>query len=306
MNLGKISLGLMVIFTGVFILLGNLGILTFNWSAVVYFWPVFIILAGINLLLPKKMEGQILSVMATVIVLLFFAYQGLKHVDNAWIRSEKKEIVLDNEELSLLSQEYNADIAYAELEISGGAVEYTLGGVSPKLIDIEAYSAGSRFSLSSKLLGDKVELDFTQKGSGKITQKGFKAENKAKIRLNKNPIWDIKLEIGAGAANFDLTSFKVRKLKIEGGVSSVKVKMGVPVDGLSTIDFEGGISSLDIEVPAQVGCIIYAESALSSLSFPGFTKQTDGSYQSDNYTGASKRIEVKLENGLSSIKVNRY
>ena len=42
--------------------------------------------------------------------------------------------------------------------------------------------------------------------------------------------------------------------------------MGVPAEGLSTIDFEGGISSLDIEVPAQVGCIIYVESALSSLS----------------------------------------
>ena len=97
-------------------------------------------------------------------------------------------------------------------------MEYTLGGVSPKLIDIEAYSPGSRFSLSS-ILGDKVELDFTQKGSGEITQKGLKAENKAKIRLNKNPIWDIKLEIGAGAANFDLTSFKIRNLKIEGGVS---------------------------------------------------------------------------------------
>ena len=117
MNLGKTSLGLVVVFIGVFILLDNLDILNFDWPAVVYFWPILIILVGINILLPKKMEGQILSIMATVIVLLFFAYQGLKHVDNAWIRSEKKEIALDNDELSLLSQEYNDDIDYAELKI---------------------------------------------------------------------------------------------------------------------------------------------------------------------------------------------
>ena len=107
-------------------------------------------------------------------------------------------------------------------------------------------------------------------------------------------------------ADFDLSAFKVRKLKIEGGVSSVKVKMGMPAEALSNVDFEGGVSSLDIQVPAEAGCIIFTESALSSLNFPGFTKQGDGSYQTDNYTNAPKKIEIKLENGLSSISVNRY
>ena len=74
MNLGKASLGLIVIFVGVFILLNNLGIVNFSWSAVIYFWPILIILAGINILLPKRIEGQLLSIMATIIVLLFFAY----------------------------------------------------------------------------------------------------------------------------------------------------------------------------------------------------------------------------------------
>lgn len=306
MNLGKVSFGLIVIFAGVFILLDNLDVLNFNWSAVIYFWPVLIILAGVNLLLPKRMEGQVLSIMATVIVLLFFAYQGLKSSGNIWMSMNRQESVVKKDELSLLSREYDKPINDAELSISGGAVEYTLAETTDKLIDIEGHSSISSFSLSSKVFGDQAKLDFTQKGNGEITSKGLKAENKANIRLNINPIWNIKLELGAGTAHLDLTPFKVRELTIKGGVSAIEVKMGMPAEEITKIDFEGGISTLDIEIPGQVGSIIYAESALSSLSFPGFSKQADGSYRSDNYEGASKKVEIKLENGLSSIKVKRY
>lgn len=309
MNLGKVSSGLIVIFAGVFILLGNLGIVNFSWSAVIYFWPVLIILAGINLLLPKRMEGQLLSIMATVVVLLFFAYQGLKPNNSSVFSSNFRdtENKVRSGELSILSEEYRSEIDYANLKITGGAVEYIIKETSSKLIDIEARSSRSSYLLSSgKPEGNTVSLKFSQKGSRKSGAKGLQAENSAKIRLNANPIWDIKLEIGAGKADFDLSSFKVRKLEIEGGASSVNVKMGMPAEALSKIDFEGGVSSLSIDVPAQAGCIIFTESALSSLDFSGFTKHADGSYQTDNYVDATKKIEIKLENGLSSISVHRY
>lgn len=306
MNLGKTSLGLVVVFIGVFILLDNLDILNFDWPAVVYFWPILIILVGINILLPKKMEGQILSIMATVFVLLFFAYQGLKTSGPEWNSIKSDEIATETNQLSLLSRDYDEKVDYAELNIEGGAVEYKISETTMKLIDIEASSSLSSFSLSSILTEGKAVLDFTQKGRQEIKRKRLKAENRATIRLNSSPIWDIKLEIGAGAADFDLKSFKIRNLEIDGGVSAIKIALGMPAEEVSKIDFEGGLSSLDIRIPEQAGCIIYVESALSSMKFPGFVKQENGTYLSDNYNDSSKRIEIKLENGLSSIKVSRY
>lgn len=306
MNLGKTSLGLVVVFTGIFILLDNLDILNFDWLAVVYFWPILIILIGINILLPKKIEGQILSIMATVIVLLFFAYQGLKTSGPQLSSAKGEEVSTENNQLSLLSRDYDEKVDYAELNIEGGAVEYKISETSTKLIDIEANSTLSSFSLSSILTDGKAILDFTQKSTEGIKRKRLKTGNKASIRLNPAPIWDIKLEIGAGAADFDLKPFKIRNVKIDGGVSAIKIIMGMPAEEISKIDFEGGVSSLDIRIPEQAGCIIYVESALSSLKFPGFIKQENGTYLSDNYTNSSKRIEIKLENGLSSIKVSRY
>lgn len=306
MDLGKTSSGLVVVFIGVFILLDNLGILNFDWWAVVYFWPVLIILIGVNILLPRKIEGQILSIMATVIVLLFFAYQGLKTSGTRWISTKNEEVSTEGNQLSLLSRDYDEKVDYAELNIEGGAVEYKISETSTKLIDIEASSSVSSFSLSSILTDGKAVLDFTQKGTQEIRRKRLKAENKASIRLNPAPIWDIKLKIGAGTADFDLKAFKIRNVEIEGGVSSINLTMGMPAEEISKVDFEGGVSSFDIRIPEQAGCIIHVESALSSLKFPGFVKQEDGTYLSDNYNNSSKRIEIKLENGLSSIIVSRY
>lgn len=304
MNLGKVSLGLVVLFTGVILLLENMDVLNFNWSSVIYFWPLLIILIGINILLPKRIEGQILSIMATIVVLIFFLFQGLKP-SSLFGDVEMKEINSSGQ-TSTFSHEYTNEIKIAHLTISGGAVKYEIAQVSNKLIDIEAHSLVNSFSLSTRVSEDKATLDFTQKGKGTLKQKGLKSENRATIRLNPNPIWDINLEIGAGAADFDLKAFKIRNLTIEGGVSSVKLVLGMPAENKSIIDFEGGVSSLDIKIPKEASCLIRSESALSSLKFPGFIKQEDGTYINENYTSTSKRFEITLENGLSSIKVSRY
>jgi hypothetical protein len=305
MNLGKTSLGLVIVFIGTFILLDNLDVISFNWLAVVYFWPVLVILIGINILLPRKMEGQILSIMATVIVLVFFAYQGLKS-GGKWNSSTKEKTETQGNLVSRLSRDYDQKVDYAELNISGGAVEYNISETTSKLIDIEASSSLSSFSLSSMIDDGKAVLGFKQKGTDGIIGNRLKSANKASVRLNSTPIWDIKLEIGAGKADLDLKSFKVRNLEIDGGVSAIKIALGMPAEEISKIDFEGGMSSLVIQLPKQVACIIYVESALSSLKFPGFIKQENGTYLSDNYNENLKRIEIKLENGLSSIEINRY
>lgn len=306
MNLGKTSLGLIVVFIGVFILLDNLDILHFDWLAVVYFWPLLVILSGINILLPKKMEGQILSIMATVIVLIFFAYQGMKTSEIKWNLTEERDITESNQ-LSQFSRDYDEKVPYAELNISGGVIGYKISETSNKLIDIEASSSLSSFALSSILTDGKAILDFTQKEAEGTKQKRLKTENnEAVIRLNSMPIWDINLKVGVGSADFDLKSFKIRNLEIDGGVSTIKIAVGIPAEKVSKIDFEGGMSSLDIRLPEQVACIIHVESALSSLKFPGFVKQEDGTYLSDNYNESLKRVEIRLKNGLSSIKVIRY
>src|SRR5699024_4177277 len=107
MNFGKISLGIITVFVGAVILLDNLNVISFDWLAIISLWPVIIILSGINTLLPKKMEGQILSIMATVVVVLLFAYQGLGSGLSFWKLKKEEEVSIESKNFSRLSRDYD-------------------------------------------------------------------------------------------------------------------------------------------------------------------------------------------------------
>ena len=132
-----------------------------------------------------------------------------------------------------------------------------------------------------------------------------KADNKATIKLNPNPMWDINIEMGAGTAKLNLTPFKIRNLHIKGGAASFKVKLGKPGQR-TNVSVETGVSEIEVSVPAAAACKINVESGLSSKDFKGFIKNDDGSFSTENYEGAPNPIVLNLKGGLSEFKVNRY
>jgi hypothetical protein len=125
------------------------------------------------------------------------------------------------------------------------------------------------------------------------------------MRLNDNPIWDIKVEMGAGEADFDLTSYKIRSLRFEGGAASFQAKLGSK-ESKTDVFVETGVASVEIDVPKSAGCRIVVDSGLSSKDFSGFTKQSDGTYKTDNYNTALNKININLKGGLSSFEVRKY
>jgi hypothetical protein len=72
------------------------------------------------------------------------------------------------------------------------------------------------------------------------------------------------------------------------------------------VTIETGVSNVEIDVPSESGCRIVVDSGLSSKDFIGFIKQSDGSYQTSNYSTAAKKIIISLQGGLSSFEVKKY
>lgn len=305
-GLGKFSFGLIVIFFGLMILLERLGVLDFSWSAALYYWPVLIILVGVNVALPANRWGRITSLGVTLVLLGFLAYQGI-YSEEKYSRSFSRiSPSLPQDSVSRLYADYTAEIQRSYLKISGGAISFELADTTDKLVDIHTYGIADSYGFSSSVNADRADLAFQQKKGASIKGRGLSSKNRAVFALNPSPVWEVDVELGAGAADLDLSAFKVKKVRIKGGVSSVDLKLGMPVDGHSQIDYEGGVSSLSISIPKAAGCRIEAESALSSLNFPGFDKQQDGVFISRGYQEATLFFEIRLENGLSSVQVHRY
>ncbi|MGV3761131.1 LiaI-LiaF-like domain-containing protein [Parapedobacter sp.] len=316
MNKEKLSWGLILLFVGGVLLLDNLDVIDFYWRSVFSMWPVILIIIGVNLLVPKKGIGNAISIVVTVAALAFLAFRGtFPPHGNWWMfdhndwKSERRISSPSREagELSngVFTHAYDNSITTANLHIKGGAVEYEIKGLTDELFHAEATSTIGGHQLETTTNGSNADLTFSMRDTKKGDWNMRDGENRAEIRLNRNPEWRISLDMGAGAAEFDLTPYKVASLSFNGGAASFEAKLGTPLEE-TIITAESGVASVEIEIPRAAACKIIIKSGLSSKDFPGFTKQADGSYTTEGYEGASNRFLINLKGGLSSFAVKRY
>jgi len=319
MDVRRISWGLIVLFVGLVLLFSNLGYINFNWSAIFSLWPVLLIIFGVSFILPDKAESKYIMALITVGVLVLFAYQGMRPraTDEGWIFNRNIEKKVNGNSSRSNNKEHfsrslNSETKYATLKIEGGAVVYRIGQSTNELFKAETSSNIGGFSLLQMEQGlgemkssESVTLDFKTQNQNDVKLNN-NIQNTASINLSAVPIWEISLEIGAGKADFDLTEYKMRKLDIESGVSSIKIKMGMPFENETQINFDGGLASFELAIPQGAACRIVSDSALSSQKFEGFIKQEDGSFITENYTSSEKKFAVHIDSGLSSFSVNRY
>ena len=303
MNKEKITWGLILLFTGVVLLLSNLRVIDFHWGAVIRLWPVLLIAAGVNLVVPRHRTGNMISVVTTVLALLFLTWQGMSPPGVAAGRVSGSKHV-GQPEAVVYSHPYDDDMEAAYLSIRGGAADYKIQGYTDDLVHAETHTNLGSYLLKTKRPNNReAHVSFTM---GKPDHRWQDMdENRALIRLNASPVWHISLDMGAGAAEFDLSPFRLATLNLKGGALSFEAKLGMPQQE-TVVNVDSGVASVEIAVPKAAACRIEANTGLSSKSFPGFTQQPDGSYTTEGWELAAKKIIIRLKGGLSSFVVKQY
>ena len=320
MKTEKVIWGLILIFIGAVFLLNNFGVINFYWGSIWRFWPLIFILIGANMLFSRLngSTGSILSVCLTLIALIFLGYQGTREPEHrmgrSWFFHRDN---WDNEytdtarhdanwtSSNTFTEVYSANTKRAELNIKGGATSYRLEDTTSNLFNAEVNRNYGNYTLE-KSTRDSIEvLNFRMRNKKQKWNMDDMDGNEVNIQLNSNPLWDINVEMGAGETNFDLTSYKIANLQLNGGAASFNVKLPEPVN-TTNVTVETGVAEVNIKVPEASACRITVDSGLSSKDFSGFTKQADGSYQTSNYNSSARKIQINLKGGLSSFEVSRY
>lgn len=299
--------GTLFISIGVLILLNNFSSFYLYWEDIWKFWPVILVLWGITILVKDKLFKGILAGASGLIlaVIIFTTFQSTAGIfsDNYW-NSRDFNISMDSSEnLQEFSEPYNADYKTAGLHFESGAGAFSIVDSSSDLLNATTAGADYTFSVEKDSGTNSVSLDLSMEDHRFNFYHG-KLKNKARISLNTNPVWDMDFEIGAAAADLDLSPYKAKNIKIEMGAASLKLKLGMLVDE-SQVKISGGASAIHIYVPENAGCDIESEVSLSSKHFKGFNKLSRGHYQTDNFDSAGKKIYLNIETGVSSITVTR-
>jgi len=312
MKTEKIVWGLILIFIGSIFLLENFNQIEFYWSSVWRFWPVIFILIGANMLLSRfgnKSAAPYIIGAITILTLGLIAYQGTRPDRGRGWMNFKYENNNDEDNDSSgantnFTETYDGS-KNARLNISGGATSFRLTDTTSNLFEASTMRQFGRFTLNKSVIDSIEVLNFKMRDGKQSWNLDKMENNKTLIQMNNIPEWDIKIEMGAGEAIFDLSNYKVKKLVFEGGAASFEAKLGSELP-LTEVAVETGVANVEIEVPESSGCRIVVDSGLSSKDFIGFIKQSDGTYETSNYGTAANKINISLKGGLSSFEVSKY
>jgi hypothetical protein len=328
MKLDRLIWGIILLFIGGVLLLENFGIINFYWRNVWSFWPVFLIIAGLNILFNKNnsQTGSIISIGVLVVALSFLFYKGQQVPErgNWWGHHFKKDIDVnidhndgDNDEdndddkdtsfnqLKLSEPFIDADnVKKTVLNISGGGISFNLDGETTALIDADIRKRHGNFSLKKLVTDSATVLTFSMNDRKSKWNFGDNG-NDVNFKLNKAATWDVLMKLGAGEANLDFAPYKIRTFRFDGGAAALDIKIGdlLPI---TDVVVKSGVADVKIKVPANSGCRIKTKTGLSAKDFDGFEKLSDGVYETSNYKASTKKIFINLDGGLSNFEVSRY
>jgi hypothetical protein len=72
------------------------------------------------------------------------------------------------------------------------------------------------------------------------------------------------------------------------------------------VEINAGASSVTLRIPKSARCRVHMDAVLSSEDLTGFTKKSNGYYESDNFNGKGNLINISVDAGMSSVTIERY
>lgn len=306
MSYRKIFWGLLLVLIGVLFILKNTGVLFFSWHNMWHLWPVILILWGISIIPVKDWIKLVLSLVTVVVT--FFAVQQYGPKDNHnWNFEWNDDKDRDNDDSNtvynnVMSEDYDSLTKYAELKLNIGVGTFNIKDTTNLLIEVKHDNDNANYSMTAKAEDSLTRIDLSLE-KGEFNNGNVR--NNVNMKLNSNPIWDLDLNVGAAEVNFDLSGFKTRNLKIQGGASDIDIKIGAALP-LTELKLEAGAASITIRVPESAGCEIISNTFMASKDFKGFTKIANQKYQTPNFATSTNKIMIDLQAGVARVDVIRY
>jgi hypothetical protein len=306
MSYRKIFWGLLLVMIGVLFILKNTGVLFFSWHTMWQLWPVILILWGISLIPVKDWIKLVLSLLTVLVT--FFAMQqyGPKDKHNWNFEWNDRNNNDDEESVTtynkVMSEDFDSLTKFANLKLNIGVGNFKIKDTTNLLIEVKHDNDNANYSMTAKTEDSLSIIDLSLE-KGEFNNGNIR--NNVVMKLNPNPIWDLDLNVGAAEVDFDLSGFKTRNLKIQGGASDIELKLGAALP-LTEVKLEAGAASITIRVPESAGCEIISNTFMASKDFSGFTKIGKQQYQTPNFATSTNKIKIDLQAGVASVNVERY
>ncbi len=328
---------IVLIAIGVVFLLHNLGLLpdfSLNWLAAMQLWPLLLILIGVNIVVRQapRPYGGMLSALVGLLAVGIFGYVLLFSEDNAMLsglgfRTSPTDV--QTEQISFAAN----DLQSADVELDFGAAGVNVSALedSANLIEGQVSYVGD-LTFNTSQSGSRASVFLSEDNAGlwwlNPTNWTTNGLEKWQIGLNSRVPLDLILDVGAGAAHFDLSELTLQLLNVDGGAGSMEMvlpdgeydvtvdvgagstRMTLAENGRQQIEIDGGAGSLTLYLPPNREARITVEDGAGSFNIDGsrFSQVSgrdddDGVWETAGYERASDVLDLTIDISAGSVTV---
>jgi len=292
--------GLILILMGLLILFVNLGIINYNFFLdLIAFFPFFLIAVGIEKIFTRS-RVQIISYLTSVLLFaggLYIAFTGsYGGMDTSFferssyrqdfdpsVKSISAKVKLDENDL-VIRDVSKSDLVYGRFKKYAWKprIKYTLTD------DKAEFSFINR---TRDLIGGIIDIDTEERGDWYLS---FARD----IPLNLECFGD------GSDIHLNLSTTPLRELYLEVDDAEIYLKLG-ELEPLVRVTLDGDDSNLRLRVPSDAGLKIMGKDFDELLEEIGLIEQ-DGYYVNELYDSLQNKIEIDLDNNLSSVSIDFY
>lgn len=281
--------GLILTFLGVMLLLHTLGVVEWSvWGVLWRFWPVVLILIGINTLWGRRSPWLMPLVTAVVLVGIVAA-----------------AVLMPGARIGPVAATFSQPlegVTSAEVEIDFGAGRLEVGSLPADSPNLAEGKGNPGLEQDFQLRNGTGDLRLRISGRTAVwpfTEGGLRLE----ADLHPTIPLDLAVKTGASVADLDLTDLKVTRLRLETGASRVDLRLPATA-GTTEALVKAGAARVTITIPIGVAARISESTGVGSFEidqsrFP----KVGGVYESTGYATAANRVDLRVESGVASVEV---
>lgn len=287
---------LFLITLGILFLLANLGMLPMTfWEVGLRFWPVILILAGLDIIFGRRSAlGRLVVVALWILVIggvIYMAMSGASLMPMGTTTTDNYSQPL-------------GDIKTASISISMGATNLaisSLGSDANNLLEASfQHVEGTRITENYAVTNGEGRLALKEEGVNVVM--GSNSISKWNVKLNPSVPTALRINGGLASASLDLSDLNLPSLTVDTGIGSLD--MNTPKAGASVMKLKGGMGSATIKIPEGVVARIRTSGGLGSINVntSRFPKVGDV-YQSADYATGANKIDIEIDGGMGSITI---
>lgn len=282
---------------GILLLLSNFGFINVNiWDLIFRFWPLFLVAAGLDLLLGRRTNsGALIGLVVVgglVVGAIWFGY----------FRSDTSTTASSQTIRQALEGATNAEI---EIESSISKLQINTSEASEQLIEgTVALHNDEELETDFEVLADTARYSLKSKSRGFIFPNfGGSDAGLWDLRLNGEIPTALSIDTGIGSSNLDLETLQLTALEVNAGIGAVEITLPDSGDFEATI--EGGVGEIVVMIPDTLAARITANAGIGTAQVEGNYINNGEEYRSPDFDSATNRVILEVDGGVGSITIRQ-